>query len=705
MTGLRRRERGWFQIGVIASLFLLCAAKPVRGQAAEHGDNQRCLNCHGQEHITTISPEERETMVVVPESGMPERKKPAALFVDQSLLARGFHGGVACSQCHPGTETLPHSARLSEPHCESCHQEEVEEVSRSRHAKVIRTVDPRPPRCWDCHGGHEFRPLSKVSPLEKIRVCASCHQKYSGRMAGLENGGVLVRSYLDSVHGQTKPGTDKVGATCEDCHGNHEILPVKDPRSKVHRLNIPDTCGQCHPEIRKEFESTVHAEIARRHDLAARAALCSDCHTAHAITHTNTPAFVQDIVSECGICHQDLYRTYRQTYHGQVLQLGSTRVAKCSDCHGAHNIRRPNDPQSLLSASNRAVTCSRCHKEISRLPASARENFVAYHPHADFRDGKGQLSLFLIWRVTLILGTVLLVVWAVHFLVWANRNLRNKDPQTEPASEHAILRFKPLQCRLHILAAVSVMGLTLTGLPLKFSRQSWIGAALALLGGPDTAGFIHRVFAVILIGIALFHVFAALFPGNKANRPIRKRFLGSDSLLPVKGDWRRFTEMIRWFRNRGPRPELDRWSYREKFDYWALAITLGGIAISGLFLWYPTFFARFLSGYWFNVAMVTHSYAGLMAVGFFLLIHILNTSLRRKGFPVNDVMLTGRLSEKEFQEERPAHYARLSQSRVLDQLRVQPVSAREAKIAFYAALASQILGIGIFILIICAIIL
>jgi cytochrome b subunit of formate dehydrogenase len=162
--------------------------------------------------------------------------------------------------------------------------------------------------------------------------------------------------------------------------------------------------------------------------------------------------------------------------------------------------------------------------------------------------------------------------------------------------------------------------------------------------------------------------------------------------------------MLRWSVGRGSRPALDRWSYREKFDYWALAVTAGALACSGLFLWFPTFFARFLSGYWFNVAMVVHSDAGLMAIGFALVIHILNSSLRRVGFPINDVMFTGRLSEKEFQEERSAQYERLAKEGALDRLRVQPVSDRNRRIAFYVTLASQVLGVGIFILILLAMI-
>ena len=170
-----------------------------------------------------------------------------------------------------------------------------------------------------------------------------------------------------------EPPVKTVMATTKSC-------PSKIRARAVNRLNIPDTCGRCHEKIRKEFESTVHAEIARRNDPAVRAALCSDCHTAHAITHINTPDFMRDIVSECGTCHKDLYRTYRETYHGQVQQLGSMRVAKCSDCHGAHNIRRPTDPQSLLSASNRAATCSRCHQEIKETVRIRSSEFHCLPP-------------------------------------------------------------------------------------------------------------------------------------------------------------------------------------------------------------------------------------------------------------------------------------------------------------------------------------
>jgi cytochrome b subunit of formate dehydrogenase len=269
--------------------------------------------------------------------------------------------------------------------------------------------------------------------------------------------------------------------------------------------------------------------------------------------------------------------------------------------------------------------------------------------------------------------------------------------------DRAILRFKALHCRIHLLATACVLGLAFTGLPLKFSRQPWIRALMALFGGPDTVVFLHRMFAVVLIGIAIFYGISVWIRRGKQEQPFRKRILGPDSLLPR---WAIFDvlSMLRWLVGRGSRPALDRWSYREKFDCWALAVTAGALAFSGLFLWFPTFFARFLSGYWFNVAMVVHSDAGLMAIGFALVIHILNSSLRRVGFPINDVIFTGQLSEREFQEERAAQYGRLAQEGALDRLRVQSVSDRNRKIAFCVTLASQVLGVGIFILILLAMI-
>jgi cytochrome b subunit of formate dehydrogenase len=468
----------------------------------------------------------------------------------------------------------------------------------------------------------------------------------------------------------------------------------------VHRRNISETCGSCHPEIREEFEATVHADVAHRNDPSMRPAVCSNCHTAHAITHAGTPEFMRDLVSECGSCHENLYHTYQDTFHGQVQTLGGTRAAQCSDCHGTHNIRRPEDPASTLSAANRPETCGRCHQEIESLSKSARQNFVAFRPHANFRDKSRNPALFLIWCFAIAVSMALLILWGVHWIGWLKRTSKQKRDQPQDGGFTAMLRFKPLYRWMHLAVMVCVFGLIATGLPLKFSRQPVIADLTKHLVQVDTLVFLHRLFAVVLGGIALFHLVSLLAGWRKRKRSLIKWIREPDSLLPTTADFRQFAGMLRWFFKRGARPDLERWSYREKFDYWASALILGIMAASGMVLWFPAFFAEFFSGYWFNVAFIVHGSAGLVATGSILLIHLLNTSLRREKFPFNDVMFTGQISEDELEKERSALYARLTAGRALEELKVPAASGLRLRMATYATAVSLLLGIGLIILIV-----
>jgi cytochrome b subunit of formate dehydrogenase len=170
--------------------------------------------------------------------------------------------------------------------------------------------------------------------------------------------------------------------------------------------------------------------------------------------------------------------------------------------------------------------------------------------------------------------------------------------------------------------------------------------------------------------------------------------------MPTVADVRQFAGMFRWFANRGARPDLEHWSYREKFDYWAAVCTLAVMAASGAVLWFPAFFAEFLSGYWFNAAMIVHGYAGLLLVGSILLVHIMNASLRREGFPFNDTMFTGQVSLTELKRERSAEYARLTASGAQEDWKEPAVSGAGLKLAVYATRAAYLLGMGLIILLV-----
>jgi len=117
---------------------------------------------------------------------------------------------------------------------------------------------------------------------------------------------------------------------------------------------------------------------------------------------------------------------------------------------------------------------------------------------------------------------------------------------------------------------------------------------------------------------------------------------------------------VRWFVGLGPRPAFDRYTYWEKFDYWAVFWGMAIIGGSGLLLWFPVAFARVMPGWAFNIALLVHGEEALLAVGFIFTIHFFNSHLRPEKFPMDMVIFTGRVPEHEWRDERPAEYARLA---------------------------------------------
>jgi cytochrome b subunit of formate dehydrogenase len=176
----------------------------------------------------------------------------------------------------------------------------------------------------------------------------------------------------------------------------------------------------------------------------------------------------------------------------------------------------------------------------------------------------------------------------------------------------------------------------------------------------------------------------------------REWLFGPNSLVPRWKDAKDVVGMLGWFFGRRRPPRLDRWTYWEKFDYWA---EVGGSMIiggSGLLLWFPEIAAKLLPGWSFNIAMIVHGYEALLAIGFIFTIHFFNAHLRPGAFPVDEVIFTGTLPEAELKEQRPEEYARLVESGKLESLRVKaPDPARRPLIVVIAVVS---VGFGLLLL-------
>jgi cytochrome b subunit of formate dehydrogenase len=256
---------------------------------------------------------------------------------------------------------------------------------------------------------------------------------------------------------------------------------------------------------------------------------------------------------------------------------------------------------------------------------------------------------------------------------------------------------------MHAFVMVSFLGLALTGLPLKYSDAHWASWLAYFLGGFQAAGYFHRVFAVVTLGYFAAHmIFLVWFFGWKSKEPFFRFLFGPGSMVPRWKDLWDLLGNFRWFVGLGPRPKYDRFTYWEKFDYWAVFWGVGIIGVSGLMLWFPTFFTRFLPGWALNVATIVHSDEALLAVGFIFIFHYIHTHLRGDKFPLDQVIFTGRLSEEEMKHDKPLEYERLVGQGRLDEIRADPPPLwlhNFARIVGFSALA---LGIFIIILVIAA---
>ena len=723
MTSVRLQRFTAARLFVVA-LALVGAARFAHAQPGAADPDRRCLQCHGQDKISHLSAAERRAMVgtrleteAPPSTPLPPMppltgKEPEArpgLLIKPGALLGSVHAKLKCVECHTDAAQLPHTPSLNRATCATaCHDQPAKDYAGGAHEAARAKGDPKAPTCASCHGGHDVLKISDrksdTNKLNSLHLCGDCHTKHTPTSADPNPQG-RIANYLGSAHAKAlvKAGLP-MAATCADCHGAHGVRPASDPASKVNRAAIPETCGKCHVGIVETYAQSVHGK--QNATKPGSAAICTDCHTAHQISLAETPNFMLDIVNQCGRCHDSkpgstrkntYYATYHESYHGQVTRLGTTRAARCSDCHGSHDIRSLDDPQSRVAPANLVGTCGQCHP-------GANASFVKFDPHADFHDPGNYPILHGVWLYFMVMMSGVFSFFGLHTILWfvrASRERRrlaklNGHTHSHERPPTAIRRFTALDRVNHALVALTFFGLTATGIPLVFSEDRWARWLAGIVGGVEAAGLWHRFFAILLI-INLGLHFAGLARNFFRRKCTAKEWLfGPNSLLPRWKDAKDIMGMFRWFLVGGHAPRLDRWTYWEKFDYWA---EVGGSFIiggSGLLLWFPVLASHLLPGWIFNVAMIVHGYEALLAIGFIFTIHFFNAHLRPGTFPVDEVIFTGSVPEHELKEQRPEEYDRLVAAGKLEALRVPNAPASKRPTILAIAIVS--VGFGLFLL-------
>lgn len=607
--------------------------------------DRACLKCHENKNLT----------------GTGVSGDTVSMFVDKDELSHSMHTNIPCVKCH--SDINPNLPRPCEPSgrvdCANCHANTSQEYYASAHGEAFLHKDNRVPYCTTCHGSHNVKAhLDDTSPTFRSAVpelCGECH-KDNGKAASVK--AHAYTDYSTSVHGRglTEKGL-LPSAICTDCHNSHLILKHTDERSSIYKTNIPATCATCHRGIYKQFVGSIHFPDHKSN--ASQLPSCSDCHTSHTISPVEKDKFMHEVTQQCGNCHKKLADTYFDTMHGKAYTLGYLQAAKCSDCHGAHNIRGINDPASSVGYKNVVSTCQKCHQD-------ANIRFTGYLTHATHHDPvRYPILYYTYWAMTsLLLGVF--GFFGIHTLLWLPRSIRHmrrKKEEGEPKeTRYFIQRFSLSQRITHLFVIVSFLLLALTGMMLKFSSMSWASFLSGMLGGVHGAGLLHRIAAVITFGYFFFHIFSLLKMKRKRKMSFKSLIFGKDSLMFNLQDLRDFGATIKWFFNFGPRPDYGRWTYWEKFDYFAVFWGVAIIGTSGLIQWFPEYFTLILPGWLINVAAIIHSDEALLAVGFIFTIHFFNTHLRPEAFPMDKVIFTGLVPLEEYKSDRPREYQDLVES-------------------------------------------
>ncbi|MBV5348556.1 hypothetical protein JZU61_02685, partial [bacterium] len=463
-----------------------------------------CMQCHASDNTCLKCHANSDTHKMVD-------NKAVSLKVEVGDLAASSHKNITCVKCH--SDVSIHLSRPCETSgkvdCSACHAEESDIYFASGHGQAYFNKKENAPYCTDCHGTHLVKyKKDESSPVYRAsipKLCGECHKTGGKAVEGTNlKEKDAFHDYSQSVHGRSLSEKGLLSAAvCTDCHTSHFELKESDPRSSVHPKNVAATCGNCHKGIYNEYIASDHAYREEKGDV--KYPTCATCHTAHNMSEVHKDQFMGEITTQCGKCHSKLAESYLETYHGKVYQLGYLQAARCSDCHGAHNIYKIENPKSMVGPENIVATCQQCH-------ADASKKFTGYLTHATHNNKtKFPWLYYTFWAMTGLLVSVFLF-FGIHTLLWLPRSIdamRKKKVHAKEVGEKVyVRRFTRSQSITHIFVIISFLSLAFTGMLLKFAYMDWAKFLVKLIGGAYAAGVVHRFAAVITFGYFTFHVYS-----------------------------------------------------------------------------------------------------------------------------------------------------------------------------------------------------
>lgn len=352
--------------------------------------------------------------------------KRLSLYVTAKTLSNSVHKDLTCIKCHEDAAVTkwPHPVGLKQINCGKCHMEPAKQFEAGVHgqAKLLKSLYA--PDCKECHGSHDILPKSnRQSRTYKMNIpllCGKCHREGApvARIYNISEHNIL-ENYSSDVHGigLFKKGLI-VSATCNDCHGNHLILPHTSSNSSISAKNIAKTCMTCHTKIEEVHTKIIKGALWEEKPGAIPA--CTSCHIPHKVNTQNIVANISDrecikchelttamklvgdsLVSmkvdkgdlsnsvhkniacvkchsdvssnrkrpcetagkiDCSACHAEVSTLYAGSGHGQAYERKDKNAPYCTTCHGTHKAKSRYDDTAPTYRANIPKLCGQCHR-------------------------------------------------------------------------------------------------------------------------------------------------------------------------------------------------------------------------------------------------------------------------------------------------------------------------------------------------------
>lgn len=221
---------------------------------------------------------------------------------------------------------------------------------------------------------------------------------------------------------------------------------------------------------------------------------------------------------------------------------------------------------------------------------------------------------------------------------------------TKLVTERSFLRFNLTHRCEHTILLLTLAILLLTGLPQKFRATSWSQAILATPERVQLIQNIHHITAALLALLFIYHL------GKIIYLLVRRRLSGD--MLPTWQDVKDAFQMIKVLLYLSKeKPAFGKYNFEQKVTYWFIFVSVSILGLSGMILWFPEWFSRFLPGGMIPAARLAHSTESVVLAIFVVVWHFYHVHVER----LNLSIFTGKISEEEMKEYHPRHYLQLAQ--------------------------------------------